>query len=127
MSPGQDGLLHALSCELFGYQPGGASPQVSQFPALEVTALNSFPLIENHLHRSLLFSSRQSLSAAVKGDHYGPVILIKFSKIAMLQVVLNRQKISKTILEKASFFIVWHFYLFSVFVLINFKIGPSER
>ncbi len=48
-------------------------------------------------------------------------------KIAMLHVVLNRQKISKTILEKAFFFIVWRFYLFAVFVLINFKIDPSDR
>jgi hypothetical protein len=55
------------------------------------------------------------------------VILTKFSKMAMLHVVLNWQKISKTILEKAFFFIVWHFYLFLVFVLLNFKIGPSER
>jgi hypothetical protein len=45
----------------------------------------------------------------------------------MLQVVLDRQEISKTILEKAFFFIFWRFYLFSVFVLLNFKIGPSER
>jgi hypothetical protein len=50
-----------------------------------------------------------------------------FSKIAMLHVVLNRQKISKTITEKAFFFIVWRFYLFAVFVLINFKIDPSDR
>jgi hypothetical protein len=55
------------------------------------------------------------------------VILTKFSKFAMLHVVLNRQKIYKTILEKAFFFIVWRFYLFFVFVLVNFKIGPSER
>ncbi len=54
------------------------------------------------------------------------MILTKFSKIAMLHVVLNRQNISKTILEKAFFFIVWRFYLLMVFVLINFKIGPSE-
>jgi hypothetical protein len=44
----------------------------------------------------------------------------------MLHVVLDWQEISKTILEKAFFFIFWRFYLFSVFVLINFKIGPSE-
>jgi hypothetical protein len=45
----------------------------------------------------------------------------------MLYVVLDWQKISKTILEKVFFFILWCFYLVSVFVLINFKIGPSER
>jgi hypothetical protein len=55
------------------------------------------------------------------------VILTQFSKIAMLHVVLNWQKISKTILEKTFLFNVWRFYLFSVFVWINFKIGPSER
>jgi hypothetical protein len=55
------------------------------------------------------------------------VILTKFLKIAMLHVVLNRQRISKTILKKAFFFIVWHVYLFSVIVLINFEISPSER
>jgi hypothetical protein len=41
----------------------------------------------------------------------------------MLHVVLDQQEISKTILEKA---FIWHFYLLSVFVLKNFKIGPSE-
>ncbi len=45
----------------------------------------------------------------------------------MLHVVLDRQEKSKTILEKAFFFIFWRFYLFSDFVLLNFKIGPSER
>jgi hypothetical protein len=50
-----------------------------------------------------------------------------FFKLTMLHVVLDRQEISKTILEKAFFFIFWRFYLFSVFVLLNFKIGPSER
>ncbi len=50
-----------------------------------------------------------------------------FFKFTMLHVVLDRQKISKTVLEKAFFFILWCFYLFSTFVLINFKIGPSER
>jgi hypothetical protein len=50
-----------------------------------------------------------------------------FFKLTMLHVVLDRQKISKTILEKAFFFILWCFYLFSIFVLINFKIGSSER
>jgi hypothetical protein len=47
--------------------------------------------------------------------------------MTMLHVVLDRQEISKTILEKPFFFIVWRLYLFSVFVWINFKIGPSER
>ncbi len=50
-----------------------------------------------------------------------------FFKLTMLNVVLDWQKISKTILEKALFFILWCFYLFSIFVLINFKIGSSER
>jgi hypothetical protein len=39
----------------------------------------------------------------------------------MLHVVLDRRKISKTILEKAFFFILWCFYLFSVFVSKNLK------
>jgi hypothetical protein len=43
----------------------------------------------------------------------------------MLHVVLDRQEISKTILEKAFFFIFWCFYLFSVFVLLNFKISDK--
>ncbi len=34
---------------------------------------------------------------------------------------LDRQKISKTILDKEIFFILWCFYLFLVFVLINLK------
>jgi hypothetical protein len=55
------------------------------------------------------------------------VILTKFLKIALLHVVLDWQNIYKTILEKAFFFIFWYFYLFSAFVLINFKIGPSEK
>ncbi len=50
-----------------------------------------------------------------------------FFKLTMLHVVLDRQNISKTISEKAFFFILWCFYLFSIFVLINFKIGSSER
>ncbi len=50
-----------------------------------------------------------------------------FFKLTMLHVVLDRQKISKTILEKAFFFILWCYYLFSTFVLNNFKIGSSER
>jgi hypothetical protein len=55
------------------------------------------------------------------------MILTKFLKIALLHVVLEWQKIYKTILEKEFFFIFWCFYLFLAFVLINFKIGPSER
>ncbi len=54
------------------------------------------------------------------------MILTKFSKIVVIHVVLDRQKISKTVLEKAFFFIFWLFYLFLVFVLINSKISPSE-
>ncbi len=49
-----------------------------------------------------------------------------FFKLTMLHVVLNRKKISKTIWEKAFFFILWCFYLFSTFVLIKFKISSSE-
>ncbi len=55
------------------------------------------------------------------------MILTKFLKIALLHVVLDRQKISKTILEKAFFFILWCSYLFLTFVLINFKFGSSEK
>jgi hypothetical protein len=55
------------------------------------------------------------------------VILTKFLEIALLHVVLEWQKICNTILEKAFFLIFWRFYLFSAFVLLNFKIGPSER
>ncbi len=60
----------------------------------------------------------------VKGTvQEGPVILTKFLKIALLRVVLDWQKIYKTILEKAFFFNLWCYYLFSAFVLINFKIS----
>ncbi len=55
------------------------------------------------------------------------MILTKILKIALLHVVLDWQKIYKTILEKVFFLIFWCFYLFSAFMLINFKIGPSER
>jgi hypothetical protein len=55
------------------------------------------------------------------------VILTKFLKIALLHVVLDWQKIYKTILLKAFILIFWCFYLFLDFVLINFKIGPSAR
>ncbi len=55
------------------------------------------------------------------------MILTKSLKIALLHVVFEWQKIYKTILEKAFFLIFLCFYLFSTFVLINFKIGPSER
>jgi hypothetical protein len=54
------------------------------------------------------------------------VILTNFSKIAMLRVVLNRQKISKTILEKAFFLYCLAFLSFFGLVLINFKIVFSE-
>jgi hypothetical protein len=40
------------------------------------------------------------------------VILTKFLKIAMLQVVLDWQKIYKAMLEKALFFTFWPFCLF---------------
>ncbi len=39
-----------------------------------------------------------------------------FFNLTMLNVVLNWHKISKTILEKAFFFILWNFYIFLVFV-----------
>jgi hypothetical protein len=55
------------------------------------------------------------------------VILTKCLQIALLHVVLDWQKIYKSILEKAFFLIFWCFYLFLAFVLINFKIGPSKR
>jgi hypothetical protein len=48
-------------------------------------------------------------------------------KLAMLHVVLDRQKISKTVLERALSFIFWLFYLFGVFVYQNLKNGASER
>jgi hypothetical protein len=44
----------------------------------------------------------------------------------MLHVVLDRQKISKTILEKAFFLILWHFYIFFGFCVENFENSPSE-
>ncbi len=40
------------------------------------------------------------------------VILTKFSKIAMLHVVLDWQNKNKTVLEKAFFLSFWRFYLF---------------
>ena len=55
------------------------------------------------------------------------MILTKFLKIAMLRVVLDWQKIYKTVLEKAFFFSFWRFYLFLVLVSKNVKNGPSER
>ncbi len=58
---------------------------------------------------------------AMQHGHKGPVILTSFSKIAVLHVVLDWQKIYKTFLEKAFFFI------FSAFVLKFFKIGSYER
>jgi hypothetical protein len=44
-----------------------------------------------------------------------------FFKLTMLHAVLDRQKTTKTILEKAFFFILWRFYLFSVFVSQHLK------
>ncbi len=44
-----------------------------------------------------------------------------FFKLTMLHAVFDRQKTSKTILEKAFFFILWRFYLFSVFVSQHLK------
>ncbi len=54
-------------------------------------------------------------------------MILTFLKIAMLYVVLDWQKISKIVLEKAFFFIVWHFYLFLVLVSKNLINDPSER
>ncbi len=50
-----------------------------------------------------------------------------FFKLTTLHIVLDRPKISKSILEKGFFFILWCFYLFLVFVLINFKISSSNK
>jgi hypothetical protein len=50
-----------------------------------------------------------------------------FFELTMLHVVLYWQKISETILEKAVFFVLRRFYLYSVFVLKNSKNNPSER
>jgi hypothetical protein len=44
------------------------------------------------------------------------VFFTNFLKIAMLQVVLDWQKIYKAVLEKAFFFIFWRFKLFLVLV-----------
>jgi hypothetical protein len=55
------------------------------------------------------------------------VILPNFLKIAMLRVVLDKQKIHKTVLEKAVFFILWHFYFFYIFLSKNLINGPPER
>jgi hypothetical protein len=45
----------------------------------------------------------------------------------MLHVVLDQQKISRTILEKAFFFILQHFNLFFGFSVEKFENGPSEK
>jgi hypothetical protein len=55
------------------------------------------------------------------------VILPNFLKIAMLHVVLDWQKIHKTVLEKAVFFILWHFYFFISLLSKNLINGPFER
>jgi hypothetical protein len=44
----------------------------------------------------------------------------------MLHVVLDWQKIYKTVLNKAVFFIWWRFYFFGFYVK-NVKNGPPER
>ncbi len=62
----------------------------------------------------------------VTAMYYGPVILTKFLKIAMLHIVLDWQMIYKTVFVKAFFVFFWRFYLFLVFVSKNFTIGPSE-
>jgi hypothetical protein len=41
-------------------------------------------------------------------------------------LVLDQQKISKTILEKAFFFILWHFY-FVLFLCLKLEKWPSMR
>jgi hypothetical protein len=45
-------------------------------------------------------------------------------KVDNLHVVLDRQKVYKTTLEKAFFFILWRFYIFT---FNNVKNGSSER
>ncbi len=47
-----------------------------------------------------------------------------FLKLIMRHVVLDRQKISKTILGKAFFFILWRFFLFGVFCVAKFEKRP---
>ncbi len=54
------------------------------------------------------------------------MILTKFLKIAMLNVVLDWQKIYEIVLEKAFFLILGRFYLFLV-LLSKLKNGPAER
>jgi hypothetical protein len=55
------------------------------------------------------------------------VILTKFLKIAMLQVVLDWQKIYKAMLEKALSLLFGLSVFFLVLVSKNLKNGPSER
>jgi hypothetical protein len=44
----------------------------------------------------------------------------RFFKLTMLHIVLDRAKISKTILEKVFFLILWCFYLFLFFCIDKF-------
>jgi hypothetical protein len=55
-----------------------------------------------------------------KNAHFSKIVLI----IVMLHVVLDWQKVYKSILEKAFFFILCRFYLFLVLVLKNLENGP---
>ncbi len=58
------------------------------------------------------------------------MILIKFSKIAMLHVVLDWQKIYNTVLEKAFFFIFFGvsiFYRFLCRKILNLALLSGEN
>jgi hypothetical protein len=59
------------------------------------------------------------------GIQQGPVRFTQILKIAMLRVVLDWQKIDKTVSEKVFFFILWHFIFFMVLGLKNLEKGPS--
>jgi hypothetical protein len=59
-------------------------------------------------------------------QHWGPVILITFFKIAMLHVVFDGKKLYKTVLEKTFFFILWRFYIFLVLVSEKLSKGPRH-
>jgi hypothetical protein len=52
-----------------------------------------------------------TLQQQVPCRYSGPVFFTNFLKIAMLQVVLDWQKIYKAVLEKAFFFVFWRFKL----------------
>ncbi len=73
-----------------------------------------FPLLiqaSHHLTGGTV-ASHCPTSASRLYIEWGPLILRKFLKIAMLHVILDQQKTEKTVLEKAFFFLLRHFYLF---------------